>query len=92
MPGAERCAPEPKANGAPGKSSPAIFALYLSEDRCSRTSPKQSLLSKTKTPRTGNLWPGLTGGLAPSASEPAPSHRSSDLPRERDSPGTSNPL
>jgi hypothetical protein len=36
---------------------------------------------KTKTPRTGIFWPGLTGGLAPSASEPAPSQRSSDLPQ-----------
>jgi hypothetical protein len=37
--------------------------------------------TKTKTPRTGISWPGLTGGLVPSASEPAPSQRSSDLPQ-----------
>src|SRR5438477_12741698 len=40
---------------------------------------KADLFGKTKTPRTGNIGPGLTGGLAPSASEPAPSQRSSDL-------------
>ena len=41
---------------------------------------KADLSLKTKTPRTGNIGPGLTGGLVPSASEPAPSQRSSDLP------------
>jgi hypothetical protein len=49
------------------------------------------LLLKTKTPRTGNIGPGLTGGSAPSASEPARSQRSSDLLWERDFPGASNP-
>src|SRR5512146_849824 len=42
---------------------------------------KADLSLKTKTPRTGIIGPGLTGGLAPSASEPAPSQRSSDLPQ-----------
>jgi hypothetical protein len=41
----------------------------------------------TKTPRTGILGPGLTGGLVPSTPEPAPSHRPLYLPQERDSPG-----
>ncbi len=45
---------------------------------------------KTKAPRTGIIGPGLTGGLAPSTPEPAPSHRPLYLPQERDSPG--NPL
>ncbi len=37
---------------------------------------------KNQNPQNGQLsCPGLTGGLAPSASEPAPSQRSSDLPR-----------
>ena len=36
-------APQPKANGAPGKNGPAVFALYLSENRCSGASPKQIL-------------------------------------------------
>src|SRR5262245_14026991 len=36
---------------------------------------KADLSSKTKSPRAGCIGPGWTGGLAPSASEPAPSQR-----------------
>ena len=50
------------------------------EDRCSKASPQQTL-SQKPTPRTGNLGPGLTGGLASSAAEPAPSQR--DSPEHR---------
>jgi len=46
----------------------------------SETSPLQ-LGQKAKTPRTGNIGPGLTGGLVPSAAEPAPSHRLWIFPR-----------
>src|SRR5579863_4284467 len=42
---------------------------------------KADLFRKTKTPERATLGPGLTGGLAPSAAEPAPSQRSSDLPQ-----------
>ena len=35
-------------SGAPGKTGPAIFALDLSEDRCSKTSPKQICSQKPK--------------------------------------------
>jgi hypothetical protein len=66
--------------GRPGKSGPAIFALYLSEDRCFEASPKQLRDEKSKPPER-NIGPGLTSCLAPSASAPVPSHRSSDLLR-----------
>src|SRR5207302_4315783 len=38
--------------GAPGKTSPAIFAPYLSQDRCSGASPKQICSEKPK-PQNG---------------------------------------
>jgi len=40
--------------GAPGKTGPAIFALYISEDRCSGASPKQISL-KNQNPQNGHL-------------------------------------
>ena len=40
--------------GAPGKTGPAIFALYVSEDRCSGASPKQICL-KNQNPQNGHL-------------------------------------
>ena len=46
--------PQPKANGAPGKTGPAIFALYISEDRCSGASPKQ-ICPKNQNPQNGHL-------------------------------------
>ena len=39
---------------APGQTGPAIFALYLSEDRCSGASPKQICL-KNQNPQNGHL-------------------------------------
>jgi len=50
----ESWGPAQKQYGAPGKTGPAIFALYLSEDRCSGASPKQSCL-KTQNPQNGHL-------------------------------------
>ena len=38
--------------GAPGKTGPAIFALDVSEDRCSGASPKQ-IDSKNQNPQNG---------------------------------------
>ena len=46
--------PAQKQYGAPGKTGPAIFALYLSEGRCSGASPKQSCL-KNPNPQNGHL-------------------------------------
>ena len=52
----------PKANGAPGKSGPAIFALYLSEDRCSGASPKQ-ICTNNQNPQNGHLMARFDWGL-----------------------------
>jgi hypothetical protein len=38
------------SQGTPGKNRPAIFALYVSEDRCSEASPKQINSEKPKPP------------------------------------------
>ena len=67
-------------------SRPALCALKISEDRCSEASPKQippprKRPQKPKPPERAAIGLGLTGGMAPSASEPAPSQRSSDLPQ-----------
>ena len=51
---------------------PKTAARGLHQSRCAM---------KNQNPQNGHLMAGLTGGLAPSASEPAPSQRSSDLPR-----------
>lgn len=43
-----------KQYGAPGKTGPAIFALGISEDRCSGASPKQ-IYPKNQNPQNGHL-------------------------------------
>jgi hypothetical protein len=48
---------QPKANGAPGKTGPAIFALFVSEDRCSGASPKQICQQKPKPPERASYGP-----------------------------------
>jgi hypothetical protein len=53
--------------------------LWSYLDKYGRPLTKADPSGKTKTPRTGNMGPGLTGGLAPSALEPVPSQRSSAL-------------
>ncbi len=74
------------------RNPPCRQSRYPAQRLCGRprsidpktASPKlhqSSLPRKTKTPISGSIGPGLTGGLAPSASEPAPSQRSSDLLR-----------
>jgi len=50
----ERWRRSQKQYGAPGKTGPAIFALYVSEDRCSGASPKQIRL-KNQNPQNGHL-------------------------------------
>src|SRR5580692_5545276 len=62
-----------------GQTQPGDRRAYSIRKPLLRDSTQADLFGKTKAPRTGILWPGLTGGLAPSASEPAPSQRSSDL-------------
>ena len=44
-------------SGAPGKTGPAIFALTLSEDRCSGASPKQIRPQKPKPPERATYGP-----------------------------------
>jgi hypothetical protein len=46
-----------KQNGAPGKTGPAIFALYVSEDRCSEASPKHICPEKPKPPERAFYGP-----------------------------------
>src|SRR6202044_800019 len=58
----ESWGPAQKQYGAPGKTGPAIFALYLSEDRCSGASPKQSCL-KNQNPQNGHLMARFDWGL-----------------------------
>ena len=50
-------APQRKAYGSPGTTGPAIFALYLSEDRCSGDSPKQICPQKPKPPERSSYGP-----------------------------------
>ena len=64
-----------------GQNRPGGLRAFSIRKPLLQGSTKADLSTKTKTPRTGNIGPGLTGGLAPSASEPAPSQRSSDLPQ-----------
>src|ERR1039457_5186148 len=59
--GEHRC-PRPKTKGAPGKSGPAIFALKISEDRCSRASPKQ-ICPQNQNPQNGHLMARFDWGL-----------------------------
>jgi transposase len=44
-------------SGTPGKSSPAIFAFPLSEDRCSGAPPKQIRSEKPKPPERASYGP-----------------------------------
>src|ERR1017187_9990232 len=60
--GEHRC-PRPKTKGAPGKSGPAIFALKISEDRCSRASPKQ-ICPQNQNPQNGHLMARFDWGLS----------------------------
>ena len=46
-----------KPFGEPGKNGPAIFALYLSKNRCSETSPKQMYPEKPKPPERATSGP-----------------------------------
>jgi hypothetical protein len=39
------------------KTGPAIFALYVSEDRCSEASPKQICPPKPKPPERASYGP-----------------------------------
>ena len=50
----ERWGRTPRQYGAPGKTGPAIFALSISEDRCSGASPKQIRL-KNQNPQNEHL-------------------------------------
>src|ERR1700690_77266 len=86
--------PEPApARGFPGlntsnKERRANYARRASRFEYTKASaPRlhQSRGAEKPKPPERALWPGLTGGLAPSASEPAPSHRPLYLPQERDS-------
>ena len=83
MPDARSRAPgaAAKSNRSAGQNRPGDLRALSIRRPLLGSSTKADLSIKTKTPRTGILWPGLTGGLAPSASEPAPSQRSSDLPQ-----------
>src|SRR5215472_17837922 len=72
---------EAKTNRTAGQNRPGDLRAFFSRRPLLGDVTKADLRTKTKTPRTGNIGPGLTGGLVPSASEPAPSQRSSDLPQ-----------
>lgn len=68
-----------KPKGKPGKNGPATSRLIYPKPPLRDFTT--AVVPETKTPRTGIIRPGLTGGLVPSAAEPAPSHRLWIFPR-----------